>query len=463
MVPTCHNQPSMPRVLIADDQQPILDALELVLAGEQWTIEQATSVDQVLEALRNQTFDVALLDLNYSRDTTSGREGLDLLSAVHKVAPLLPVVVMTAWSSVEVAVEAMRRGAKDYVEKPWKNQRLLSVLRTQLALGQALRRARKLEQIEEHRSGNAPEMIANAPAMAEILEVVARVGPSMANVLITGEHGTGKEVLAKQLHRNSTRAHEPLVIVNAGGLADGVFDSELFGHVKGAFTDAKSERVGFFELADGGTIFLDEIGNMPPTQQAKLLRVLQTGEFRPVGSSHVRTVDTRVMSATNTDLVQAVRGGHFREDLLYRLNTIELRLPPLRERTEDLSGLALGCLRRCAEQYQRSVKGFTPEAEMAMLRHRWPGNIRELEHAVERGVLMARGELIDIEDLGLRPVESTQPSTTYLGMTLDEVERRVVTEALARVGGNVTKAATALGLSRAALYRRLERFDLRTD
>ncbi|MFB3153688.1 MAG: sigma-54-dependent transcriptional regulator, partial [Candidatus Acidiferrales bacterium] len=322
-----------PRVLVADDQADVLESLRLLLKGEGYRTEAVASPAAVLAAVEARDFDVAVIDLNYARDTTSGQEGLDLLARLQAVDSTLPVVVMTAWGSVEVAVEAMRRGARDFVEKPWENARMLAILRTQIELGQALRKGQRLEAENRLlRAQGRPTLIAESPAMQPVLQLMARVGPSEANVLITGEHGTGKEVVAQTLHSLSDRASKPMVVVNVGGLSEGVFESELFGHVKGAFTDARADRVGRFELADGGTLFLDEIANVPLGQQAKLLRVIETGESERVGSSKTRRVNVRILSATNAKVKEEVAAGRFREDLLFRLNTIEIHLPPLRER-----------------------------------------------------------------------------------------------------------------------------------
>jgi DNA-binding NtrC family response regulator len=447
------------RVLVADDQPDVLEALRLLLKGEGFETETASSPAGVLRAVEERPFDLVLMDLNYTRDTTSGREGLDLLSEIRAIDDSLPVVVMTAWGSVGGAVEAMRRGARDYIEKPWDNDRLLTTVKTQSELGRALRRSQRLEGENRHlRDRDTPELIAESKAMEPVLEIMERVGPSRANVLITGEHGTGKEVVARWLHAVSDRRDESLVAVNAGGFSEGVFESELFGHVKGAFTDAKTDRVGCFEMADGGTLFLDEIANITPQQQAKLLRVLETGEVQRVGSSRTRKVDVRVLSATNAPLGEMVGEGGFREDLLYRLNTVEIRLPPLRDRREDIPVLALHFLRREADHYGKEVEGFSDDALQALIRHPWPGNVRELEHAVERSLLMARGPEIQVGDLGLRRRED---GTVYFEqLTLDEAERILIEKALARHDGNVSRAADALGLSRSALYRRLQRHDL---
>jgi len=451
-----------PRILVADDQPDVLEALRLLLKGEGFRIETASSPIGILAAVREREPDVVLMDLNYARDTTSGREGLDLLGELQGMDSTLPVVVMTAWGTVEGAVEAIRRGARDYVEKPWDNARLLAVLRSQVELGRALRRTRRLEQENSRlRSDGRPAMIAESRAMQPVLRMMERIGPSDAHVLVTGEHGTGKDVVARWLHAVSGRAGRTLVTVNAGAIAEGVFESELFGHVKGAFTDARADRVGAFELADGGTLFLDEIGTMPPEQQAKLLRVLQTGEFQRVGASRTRRVDVRVISATNTDLPRAVAEGRFREDLLFRLNTVEIHLPSLRERREDVPLLASHFLHRQADQYRKHLTGFEPEAMQALLSYAWPGNVRELEHTIERAVLLAQGTRIAPEDLTLRDRRAPAGGAATLeDMPLEEVERVLIRKALERHAGNVSHAAEALGLSRSALYRRLQRYGL---
>ena len=452
------NDAPAPRVLVADDDTDVLAALRLLLKGEGWEVSTATSPALALRAAESTDFDVALLDLNYARDTTSGGEGLDLLERFRATDAMLPVVVMTAWGSVEGAVAAVRRGARDYVQKPWDNERLLQTLRTQLELGRALRAGQRLEQENRLlRRDGAPDLIARAPAMRPVLELIARVGPSDANVLVTGEHGTGKELVVRRLHATSPRAHRALVTVNVGGLSEGLFESEMFGHAKGAFTGASGERAGRFELADGSAIFLDEIANVPLGQQAKLLRVLQAGELERVGSSRTRVVNVRVISATNADLRFEVAAGRFREDLLFRLNTIEIHLPPLRERREDIVPMAMHFLERQARRYRRPVEGFDESAMAALLAHAWPGNVRELEHAVERAVLVTRERRVGAADLGLRGASG---AATLDQLTLDEVERVLIQKALDRHAGNVSDAAKALGVSRSALYRRIERHGL---
>jgi len=449
-------------VLIADDQADVLRALRLLLKPEGYQVTGASSPDEVIAHLDTQTFDVLLMDLNYARDTTSGREGLDLLPRVREMDSTLPVVVMTAYSSVDVAVEAMRRGARDFVEKPWDNQRLLSIVRTQLELVRALRKGRILEAENRLlRVEGQPRLIAESRAMHPVLDLIAKVGASDANVLITGENGTGKSVVAQALHANSARSSKSMVTVNLGGLSEGIFESELFGHVKGAFTDARSDRISRFEMAHGGTLFLDEIANVPLDLQRKLLRVVETGEFEPVGSSKTVRVDVRIISATNADVNREVEAGRFREDLLYRLNTVEIPLPPLRDRRDDIPLLAMHFLRNHVRRYRKRMNRFDAAAMQALLDYPWPGNVRELDHAVERAVLMARDDVIRIDDLALRSVRTT--AAHFERMSLDQAEAFLIKRALARCGGNVRQAAQELGLSRSGLYRRMEKYGLTHD
>jgi DNA-binding NtrC family response regulator len=445
------------RIVVADDQPDVVEALRLLLKGAGFAVIPASSPAGVEEVVTHEELDVALLDMNYARDTTSGAEGLDLLARVRAIDPRLPVVVMTAWGSVGGAVEAMKRGARDYVEKPWQNERLLTTLRLQVDLGSAGRRADRLQaQSAREQERGLPELVTVSRAMEPVKRLMERIAGSDANVLVTGEHGTGKDVVARWIHAASTRAQRAFVPVNAGALADGVFESELFGHVKGAFTDAIADRIGCFELADGGTLFLDEIGTMPASQQAKLLRVLQSGEFQPVGSSRTRRSDVRVLSATNID----VASGSLRQDLLYRLNTVEVHLPPLRERAGDVAALAAHFLAKKAARYGKALEGFTPEAVDALAFHSWPGNVRELEHVVERAVVLAEGARVAIDDLSLRQGGGAAPAIER--MTLADAEAHLIRRALERTG-SAQAAAEALGLSRSALYRRLQALGIRVQ
>jgi DNA-binding NtrC family response regulator len=448
------------RLLVADDQPDVLESLRLLFKGVGYQADVVSSPSGILAALERKDFDLLLIDLNYTRDTTSGEEGLDVLTKVRGLDGAPPVVVMTAWGSIDLAVEAMRRGARDFIQKPWDNERLLAVLRTQIELGRTLRRAQRLEAENRLlRNERLPPFIAESAVMQPVRELIERVGPSDANVLITGEHGTGKEVVARHLHACSLRRGKPLITVNAGGLAEGVFESELFGHVRGAFTDARTDRVGRFELADQGTIFLDEIANMPPGQQARLLRAIETGEYERLGSSRTRKVDARILSATNADLPAEVATGKFREDLLFRLNTVEIRLPPLRDRREDIARLAVHFLKGHANRYRKDLTGFDENALRALDAYHWPGNVRELDHAVERGVLMARGTTVQAADLNLTGPPRDKAERVE-DMSLEEVEGFLVKKALERHGGNAAVAAKALGLSRSGFYRRLQKHDV---
>jgi DNA-binding NtrC family response regulator len=457
----------MPRILIADDQTDVLTALRLLLKGNRFDIETASSPGEVLAVVDSKELDVVLMDLNYARDTTSGSEGLDLLTRIQTIDPTLPVVVMTAWGNVNLAVEAMRRGARDFIQKPWDNARLLAVISTQVELASALRRGQRLEAenlaLRDSAADGAEKqasIIAESTAMKTVLKLVERIGPADANILITGENGTGKGVIARAVHSTSSRATRPLVSLNAGALAEGVFESELFGHVRGAFTDAKADRVGRFELADGGTLFLDEIANVPLMLQPKLLRVLETGEFERVGSSKTQKVDVRVLSATNADLHVEVSQGKFRQDLLFRLNTVEIHLPPLRDRRDDIAPLAEYFLRQHGIRYRRGAMSFTPQALEALREHSWPGNVRELDHVVERALLMSSTSVVTAFDLALQAAPDARLSSRLEELSLEEAERILITKALARFDGNANRAAEALGLSRSALYRRLQKYGL---
>ena len=447
------------RILVADDQRDVLEALRLLLKGETFEVEAVASPAAVLACLEKSAFDALLMDLNYTRDTTSGREGLDLLRAVREREPDLPVIVMTAWGTIDIAVAAMREGASDFIEKPWDNQRLLSVLRNQVELGQALRQARLLQAENDLLRAGGGEFVAEAPAMAPVLQLVARVAPSDANILITGEAGTGKGELAQLIHERSKRSDKPFISVNMGGIADSIFESEMFGHVRGAFTDAKSDRIGRFELAAGGSLFLDEVANIPASQQGKLLRVLESGDYEPVGSSRTRHADVRVISATNGNLRAMIADGTFRDDLLFRLNTVEIELPPLRERREDILPLASRFLETYSQKYGRKLQGFARDATQALLAYAWPGNVRELSHVIERAVLVGNASVIEVRDLMLTR-RSEANAATIEQLTLDDAEQLLIRNALDRCGGNVQAAAAQLGLSRSAMYRRMEKYGI---
>ncbi|HET9484076.1 MAG TPA: sigma-54 dependent transcriptional regulator [Xanthomonadales bacterium] len=450
-------------VLIADDQRDVLEALRMLLKSEGLPSITVGSPGEAVEVAKTRELAAVLMDLNYTRDTTSGQEGLELLEKLHALDADLPVVAMTAWATIDLAVKAMQRGAGDFIEKPWDNHRLMSVLRNQIALGGSRREARRRSrEIEILRGNEEGEFVADSRAMKPVMDMIRRVGPSEANVLVLGENGTGKGVVARMLHDNSPRAAKSYIKVNMGGIAESVFESEMFGHVKGAFTDAKTDRIGRFEVADGGTLFLDEIGNIPLSQQPKLLRVLEDGELERRGSSRTTKVDVRLISATNADLPAAVANGSFRKDLLFRLNTVELRLPPLRERSEDVVPMARRFLARFGKRYGKPEIALGPSAERALLAYTWPGNVRELSHVIERAVLMASGARIDELEFSLPNVAPAGAAAAEAleSMTLDAAEEMMVRRALERSEGNVQRAAEILGLSRAALYRRLEKFGI---
>lgn len=448
-----------PRILIADDQADVLKALRILLKPAGYEITTASTVEEIVAAVSNNDFDVVLMDLNYVRGETSGRQGLDLLKRISQIEESMPVVVMTAWSSIELAVEVMRHGARDFVQKPWKNERLLTVLQTQVDLGRALRESRKLsEEVDYLKDESRCLLIAESPAMQPVLKTIGKIGPSDANVLITGENGSGKGVIAQALHAASERADKTLVTVNTASVPETVFESELFGHVAGAFTDARKDRMGRFELADKGTLFLDEIAAIPVNLQSKLLRVLESGEFEPIGSSRTYHVNVRILSATNADLDREVAEGRFRQDLLYRLNTVCIYLPPLRERPEDIPLLAMHFMQGYVTKYRKPITGFSDVAMRGLLDYSWPGNVRQLDHTIERAVLMAQTKLIGPGDLGLQSSERSAPN--FEAMTLEQIERWAVRRAMDQFDGDISKASVALGLSRGALYRRIEKYQI---
>jgi DNA-binding NtrC family response regulator len=448
----------MAHVLICDDNQDILKALRALLSARGYCVSLAEAPNEALALLDKGKIDLAILDLNYTRDTTSGDEGLALLKRINEKYPALPVIVMTAYANMQIAIKALQNGARDFIEKPWDNDRLLNVMRTQIDLGTALQETQRLRQENQLLKQVKPIFEPCSQAMKSVTSLIQRVAKTPANILITGEHGSGKGVTAQEIYRQSGRADQSLITVNIGAISDTLFESELFGHVKGAFTDARQNREGRFQLADKGTLFLDEIGNLSLAMQAKLLRVIESGEFEPVGSSKTLKVDVRLISATNADLPGLCAQGKFREDLLYRLNAIEVKLPPLRDRIEDLTGLASYFLHRHSEQFNRTDLSFSQEALAAIQQHNWPGNVREMDHCIQRGVLMAEGAIVDIFHLGLTP--QLGQDFDLDGMTLEEIELFVIKRALAKCQGNIKQAADKLGLGRSSLYRRLEKFGL---
>ena len=436
-----------PTILVADDHRAVLQALTMLFSEDGWRVVTAETPAALLARCAAEPIDVVVLDMNFQRDTTSGQEGIELIRQLHQSWPELPVVLMTAWATVERAVEAMQLGARDYVRKPWDNERLLAACRTQLAL----KRARSAE------PSDGGDELGRSAAMRAVMRMVAAIAPTEASVLLVGEPGTGKELVARAIHEASRRRGGPFVKVHMGALPDALVERELFGHVRGAFTDAGADRPGRFAAAAGGTILLDEIATMAPQHQVKLLRVLQEREYEPLGSTRPVKADVRVIAATNADLAAEIAAGRFRADLYHRLDVVKVTLPPLRERGDDVSLLADRFLARAGTRHGKALRGFTDAARRALARHAWPGNVRELEHAVERAVILASGEFIDEADL--RIAEAPPPASAR-GETLDDVERATVERALHEHGWNVTRAAQSLGVTRQALYRRMEKFGL---
>jgi DNA-binding NtrC family response regulator len=449
-------------ILIVDDDPSISASLSLLLKQHGYASVTAPAPAEALTALRRERPSLVIQDMNFTRRTT-GEEGLQLLSAIRSEAPALPVILMTAWGSISLAVEGMKRGAADFITKPWSNAHVVQSVET--ALGLAAMRAGTSDAKSRGELDEAfdfSNIIGSDPKMLRILDLVGRIAPTEASVLIMGESGTGKELIAEAVHRNSRRRVKPFVKVNLGGISSTLFESEMFGHVRGAFTDARQDRKGRFEVADGGSIFLDEIGELDATSQVKLLRVLQDRTYEVLGSSRTRSVDVRVIAATNRPLPDLVARGEFREDLLYRLNLITIQLPPLRERRGDIPPLASHFLRRAAEAYGSSVEAITPRGMEWLKGQNWPGNIRQLRQLIERAVLIRGGRELDVDDFGaVRDAVSKEGREDALpevgAMTLDDIERGMIVKCMRHYDGNVSRVAEALGLSRAALYRRLEK------
>lgn len=445
---------SKPLILIADDHADVRQALSLLLRDGGYDVATAASPAEALSALRQSQPDLVLLDLNYRRDTTSGVEGLELLKQIRAQHRELPVVILTGWATVTLAVEAMQLGAQDFLEKPWENARVRSLVAQQLASARARAEVRRLDEEGQLGDGEEDGPVYRSRAMQEVLAIAGRVAASEVPVLLTGESGTGKSLIARWIHGHSPRSKGPFVSVNLGGLAETLFESELFGHVKGAFTDARSDRVGRIERAGGGTLFLDEISNITLTQQARLLHVLEDRTFERLGEAVPRPADARFLAATNADVRQLIRDGRFREDLYFRLNTVEIALPPLRARREDVQLLAMYYLTRYAKESGRQGLALTDGASRALESHGWPGNVRELAHVMQRAVLLANAEAVEVADLRLGAPEVAE---SLENLTLEQAERYVIQRALESCGGDVTAAAAKLGMSRSALYRRLEK------
>jgi DNA-binding NtrC family response regulator len=442
------------RILVVDDQTHIRDSLTLMLEPEGYDVLEADSPLAATSLIETKAIDLVIMDMNYSIDTTSGEEGLALIQAIRQRDKVLPIVVMTAWANIDISVKAIKHGANDFIEKPWNNARLLSLIQNQVSLSREKQANRRLTEAVKQ-GEKASNIIANAPCMQSVMALIERTAVSDANILLTGESGVGKSLFAGVIHRLSERRDAPMISVNMGALSDTLFESELFGHQKGAFTDAKANRMGRFEMADKGTLFLDEIANIPKGLQGKLLRVLESGEYEPLGSSKTQHANVRIISASNVNFQEEIEANRFRQDLLYRLNTITIEIPPLRERKEDIVPIANSLLANLIVKYRKPNMRFSQDALNALSAHSWPGNVRELSHCVERAILMAMEDEISRHDLGLVPVQSNDD---FMQLTIEEAEKLLIANALDFHQGNVLLAAEKLGISRAALYRRLEKY-----
>ena len=444
-------------ILIADDDEDIRLALNLLLSSEGYQIIEAENAKEIIIQSNRQQPDLVLLDMNFSRDTTSGQEGLAILEQLHPLN--IPVILMTAWGSIELAVQGLQKGANDFIEKPWNKLKLLNSIKQQLSF------SRVKEQNQGYRQLLAPESkkawVCQSPSMQAIETLVEQIAPTDANILILGENGTGKSLLAERIHQLSLRQHAPLITVNMAAIPDSLFESELFGHQKGAFTDAKQNRIGRFQLADKGTLFFDEIGSLPLTLQPKLLRVLETGQFEILGSSQTQVADVRLISATNADLKQLVSKQAFRQDLLYRLNTLVITIPPLRERLEDIADLAISFISQFSAKYRKQTLTISACALNKLKQHSWPGNIREFSHVIERAVLLSTTDEITAQQLLLESTDNTSDSVIL--QPLEQSERQLIEKAMSVTGGQVIEAAKLLDISRNALYRRLDKFAIHHD
>ena len=460
------------KVLVADDDLNIIISLKFLLEAEQYQLTSVTTPEALLDQLKKQQLDCVLLDMNFQRDTTSGKEGLALIHAIRTIDPLIPIIMMTGWATVDLAVQALTTGANDFLQKPWDDDRLLNAVATQIQLSRTQLQLQKVTQenkiLKHQLSPNNTDFSSQSKAMQQCLAELNQLAQSDMNILLTGENGTGKSMLAELIHQQSARSAASLVSVNMGAISESLFESEMFGHVKGAFTDAKEQRIGRFEMAQGGSLFLDEIANIPLSQQAKLLRVLEAQQFEKVGSSKTQFADVRIISATNANLQHAIQEGHFRQDLFYRLNTVAIHIPALRERQEDIIALAEGFLAQFCAKYQKPLLTLSIEAKHQLLHYSWPGNIRELRHCMERLIFTCQHRNISADQLQLH--EAASPSQIIEStlanqaadklMTLDEIEKSTLSTRLAYFKGNVGQAAKSLGLSRSGWYRRVDKFEL---
>ncbi len=449
-------------ILVADDDSSVLSALKLLLKSEGFQVTTVDKPFELLQMIERKAFSCVVMDLNYHRDTTSGQEGFDLLAEIKRLDDVLPVIVMTGFSSIEIAVEAMKLGAVDFIQKPWQNSEVIRKVQAQVTIGELAQKGTRLAQENALLKSDAQlshhHIIAQSSSMAKVMSQIQLLAKSDMNILFTGENGTGKSMLASYLHECSERKEYTFLSVNMGAITETLFESEMFGHVKGAFTDSKEARIGRFELADNGTLFLDEIANIPLSQQAKLLRVLEERQFEKVGSAKTQQLNIRLVSATNANLNEMVENGEFRQDLLYRLNTVEIHIPSLKQRQSDIIPLAQYFMQHYCEKYRLDEKSFSNEAQSALISYSWPGNIRELSHIIERSIFIAQQDVVELSDLGImaNPTESFD----FEQATLDEIEAYVIEQRLTKYQHKVQETIDSLGLSRSAYYRRVEKHQL---
>lgn len=459
------------RILIVDDNEDVLRAARMFLKRHFSQIDTETNPELIPTLLRNDPYDVILLDMNFTKDVSSGKEGFFWLDKILEIDPSATVILITAYGDVDTAVKAIKEGATDFVLKPWENEKLLATVLSGMRLRQSRNEVSQLRSIQKTMSQDLEsrhgDIIGQSPAMIKVYHTISRVAKTDANILILGENGTGKEMIARAIHKSSNRSENPFVTVDLGAISETLFESELFGHTKGSFTDAKEDRAGRFEVAEGGTIFLDEIGNLSLPLQAKLLSVLQSRTLTRVGSNKVKPIDVRLICATNMPLYEMVSQGTFRQDLLYRINTIELTLPPLRERSTDIELLSTHFLAYYSKKYNKGVHSLSPGAIKRMEKYSWPGNVRELQHAVERAVIMSDGSSLQQDDFFFNTTAHQTPEKQEDNLSLDldqfhleDVERILIRKVLKKHGGNISQAASELGITRSSLYRRLEKYDL---
>jgi DNA-binding NtrC family response regulator len=448
-------------VLVVDDMADVRLSANFLLSSQYYQVLEADSVLQALEVIKQEKVDLILLDMNYSSDTTSGQEGIDFLTKLAKLDITIPVIAMTGWSSIDLAVKAMQQGASDFIGKPWDNQRLLQIIKQQIQVTDLKKQNRRLRQHQHRQIDHKESLVWQSKAMSVLMTDIKRIAKTDATILLTGENGTGKSSIATYIHQLSSRQQQSLVTVNMGAIPESLFESELFGHKKGAFTDAKETRVGRFEMANEGTLFLDEIANIPLAQQAKLLRVLESNEYEMVGSSITERTNIRLISASNANFDNLIKEEKFRADLFYRLNTIEIHIPSLRERVEDILPLAHNFVEKHGLRYGKIGLLLADDVADKLISYDWPGNIRELSHVMERAVLFADENIISAQSLAIKKPMNNTSNENIPFMTLEQAEQKLLVQALQKTDGLTLEAAELLGISKSAIYRRMEKYDIK--